>query len=198
MLTRLILETLEKTYRRRLRNLLLIPGMAFLCFFLVMMGALFWVDNSWTLITDSDPATMTQMGLLLDGGLDSGACQALDQDGDGVIPIAGGALIRGNGDRDDNKEEAYLIRRLPAVIVEPETGSMGSGFNDRRMVKAYKDFGHLKVMPEAEAAAVKLLGLFINQRLSVYIADSLCLFNKNINTSGGKYAIKTKDGWILF
>jgi len=42
----------------------MVPLMALLCFALVMMGTLFWVDNTWALITDDDPAIMIDLSQL--------------------------------------------------------------------------------------------------------------------------------------
>lgn len=132
----------------------MVPLVALLCFSLVMMGALVWIDNSWALITDNDPATMTRLDLLQGGGLDSLTCQALDQDGDGVIPFPGGYLIRGNGGLDDNKEEPFIVEGFSGIIIKPQPFKAVTNFRDRRTVVAYKDFGHLKLMPLAEAIYV--------------------------------------------
>lgn len=81
----------------------------FMSLSLVMMGCLFWVDNSWAVILDNDPGTFVDISIYLDGGLGNSGDPALGEDGDGVIPVVVGALVHGNGDQDDNKEEAFLL-----------------------------------------------------------------------------------------
>ncbi|MDL2260253.1 hypothetical protein LJB99_05200, partial [Deltaproteobacteria bacterium OttesenSCG-928-K17] len=79
--------------------------------------------------------------------------QALDPDGDGVIPLAGGYLIRGNGNQDDNREEAFFFQSPAGIMAAmPPIIQAATNFRERRIVAAYKDFGHLKVMPAADAA----------------------------------------------
>ena len=122
----------------------------FLCCSLIAMGTLFWVDNSWALITDHDPLTAVNIGPYLDDCVDEEPEIKADQDGDGVIPIAGGLLIRGNGDRDDNRGEEFKIVRCLSGSATTETTAAVSNFKERRTVAAYKDFGHLKVMPAGD------------------------------------------------
>ena len=144
------------TYKRR--RGFTIPLVALLCLSLVKMGGMFWVNNTWAVVPDSDPTTVTQISMLLGGGLYDGQETELDEDGDGVIPIAGGVLVRGNGNQDDNREEAVPLRRLTGVLIEPHTSKSVTNFNDRRTVVAYKDFGHLKVMPAADSSIINLEG----------------------------------------
>jgi len=143
-----------RTYWRRLRNHLLIPLVAFLCLSLVSTGCLFWVDNSWAYVRGGESESLVQVDLL-DGGLDYDEIQEFDPDGDGIIPVAGGYLIRGNGDRDDNREEPFVLSRLAGEIVRPRTFKAVTSFGERRTVAAYKDFGHLKVMPAGDGNLVK-------------------------------------------
>ena len=120
-----------------------------------MMGSLFWAGNSWALITDADPNTKTQIDLLLNGRLERGAQPELDQDGNGVIPIAGGMLVHGNGDQDDNRDDPVPLRRVGGgLVIQPYALKAATNFNERRTALAYKDFGHLKVMPAADFSVV--------------------------------------------
>ncbi|UQZ88847.1 hypothetical protein C4J81_06390 [Deltaproteobacteria bacterium Smac51] len=112
-----------------------------------MMGTLFWIDNSWALIFDDDPYTQINISSYydLDGNDDSRA--ELEADDDGIVPVTGGILVQGNGDQDDNRDEPFSITKRPSRVVSVKSTSIYSDFRERRMVKAYRDFGHLKVMP---------------------------------------------------
>lgn len=129
-----------------------------MCLSLVKMGVIFWVGNTWALIPDNDPTTPTQVSMLFDGRLHNSHQAELDKDGDGVIPIAGGMLVRGNGDQDDNKEDPIQLRRVSVTVVQPYITKAATNFRDRRTVVAYKDFGHLKVMPAADFSVVSQNG----------------------------------------
>ena len=129
-----------------------------MCLSLVKMGVIFWVGNTWALIPDNDPTTPTQVSMLFDGRLHNSHQAELDKDGDGVIPIAGGMLVRGNGDQDDNKEDPIQLRRVSVTVVQPYITKAATNFRDRRTVVAYKDFGHLKVMPAADSSIINLEG----------------------------------------
>lgn len=131
------------------------------------MGSLFWVDNDWALIRVGPDGTLIQGGpatalaqpslfdLPLAGGLDHDEIQKLDPDGDGVIPLAGGYLLRGNGDQDDNREDVFFFRRLVDIPVasSPHIQTV-TNYGERRTALAYKDFGHLKVMPGADIVSI--------------------------------------------
>jgi hypothetical protein len=140
---------------------------------LISMGGLIWVDNSWALIPDGDPATSFDRSIfdIMAGQAD---CSDLDPDGDGQIPLTGGKLVKGNGDQDDNREEYFIFmplavvsgrgglwsvsanhhqnRQVPFVSpvskagTEPKLKPGPSGLTHCRITVAYKDFGHLKVM----------------------------------------------------
>lgn len=135
----------------------------------MMMGTLFWVSNSWALIMDDDPATRVDLAAYLHAGLADGHIQALDPGGDGRIPIAGGTLVRGNGDQDDNREERPLLHLVSAVVVPPRAAKAVSNFSERRTAVAYKDFGHLKIMPAGDNIDIeKRNQASCDRRLPVY------------------------------
>ena len=136
--------------RQNLTSFLLIPLM---CLSLVMMGGLLWVNNSWALILDNDANTSVNLGIFLGGHLNDDPSPELDDDDDGVVPVAGGTLFHGNGDQDDNKEEAFLLRVNCGSIVEPPENYQLFAYSERRLVLAYIDFGHLKVMPAGDGIA---------------------------------------------
>ena len=137
--------------RRHMRNFLRFSLVAFLSCSLIMMGSLFWIDNSWALIFDDDPQTMVDIVDYLDGDLDDDS--GLQDDDDGIVPITGGTLIRGNGDQDDNKEETFQLCRQVGRLIDYKTHSAMNGFEERYTTRSYKDFGHLKVMPVGDNIA---------------------------------------------
>lgn len=136
-----------KKLKRYIRKLMRLSIVTLLCFALIMMGGLFWIDNSWALIGDNDPTTKVELSLYTGGCLGDNSHTELDQDDNGVIPIAGGLLIYGNGDQDDNKNKAILIRTMAGAIVPLLPLRVVNSFTTHRLVAAYYDFGHLKVMP---------------------------------------------------
>ena len=123
---------------------------ALLCLSLVNMGTLFWVNNSWALVLDNDPTSMVNLAAFFDGGGSDAKCAELDDDNDGLVPVAGGVLVRGNGDRDDHKEEPFTIPLHVADAVVPLFYLFSAKAAYRCMAVSYKDFGHLKLMPEAD------------------------------------------------
>ena len=150
---------------------------ALLCCSLVAMGTLFWVDNSWALILDSDSATVVNIEPFLDDCVDGLPGIEEDEAEDGVIPIAGGYLISGNGDRDDNKGEEFTIVRRCSGVVTTENRPAFSTFNERRTVAAYKDFGHLKVMPLAsDISSTQITSLSTSAKGPPCIAGGLSLY----------------------
>ena len=153
-------ETVEYLKRGlgRFYSLLLV---ALLCLSLVSMGGLFWVNNSWALVLDNDPTTMVNLAAFFDGSGSDAKCAELDDDNDGRVPVAGGVLVRGNGDRDDHKEEPLIIPRHMAAAAAPGFGRIPARALYRPMVMSYKDFGHLKVMPEAEFNADEITETFV-------------------------------------
>jgi len=61
----------------------------------------------------------------------------LDEDGDGVVPVAGGILFHGNGDQDDNKEEAVLLLvNCGSIVDQPESCSFFT-YSERRLIPAF-------------------------------------------------------------
>lgn len=114
-----------------------------------MMGGLMWVDNTWAYIGGGQTEDAIPLESLLDG-LDYEEIQQFDADGDGMIPLAGGVLLRCNGDQDDNKEERVIIQLLAGETVSPFFSKSATNYDERRTVTAYKDFGHLKVMPASD------------------------------------------------
>lgn len=116
---------------------------------LIFMGGLIWIDNSWAIIPDGDPATSFESSVplaVMTGEID---CDDLDPDGDGQIPLAGGTLLQGNGDQDDNKTEPWRIIYRLGEIIELRPYSAPVVFREHRVVSSYLDFGHLKVFPDA-------------------------------------------------
>lgn len=167
-----------KYCRRSLRAWLQIALVMLLCLSLGLMGTLFWVDNSWALIADSDPATQVQLSLLLRVDFGDLPDQLADEDGDGVLPIAGGFLVRGNGDQDDNREEAFFPQRpVGALSPPPAFRAAVDSFGERRTVAAYMDFGHLKVMPAAEALIFNDEYFSKPKAAPLYDAGGLWFFN---------------------
>gem|GEM_PF-2707112 len=163
-----------KKYQRLGKNILLILLEVFLCLSLVMTGSLFWINNSYAVIPDNDPTTMIDLGQLLGegsggGGPGGSVPSMLGLSDDGVIPVAGGVLVSGNGDLDDNKEEPFILKDLCKEIIWRQTYAKAvASFRERRTVTAYKDFGHLKVIPAAWGYYFNTIEPFIDQRLPVY------------------------------
>jgi len=110
---------------------------------LIWVGCLVWIDNSLAIIPDNDPRT----SFLLEGGSAARAKPAQLHQAGPVSDSGGGALVvRGNGDRDDNREEAFYFQAAAGLRVPAEYRSAVSGFKQLRTAVAYKDFGHLKIM----------------------------------------------------
>lgn len=121
---------------------------------LISMGGLIWVDNSWAIFPDDDPSTSFDSSLLF--GIMTGEvdCDDLDPDGDGQIPLAGGTLLRGNGDQDDNKSDPLRLLVRTGAIVTPNHYYAPIKKWDYRATKSYLDFGHLKVFPDAPISVI--------------------------------------------
>ena len=128
--------------------------MAFLCCSLVMMGTLFWVDNSWAFFPDNDPTTTVDISILITGQAGDDFASELDPDGNGQIPLSGGKLLRGNGDRDDNRQEPIVIICGTGELVAPNSSEAQAFFQSHREVKSYLDFGHLKIFPDVQVAII--------------------------------------------
>ena len=108
-----------------------------------------WIGNSWAVLPDGDPGTSLDSSILFEILSDKIDCEDLDPDGDGQIPLAGGKLLRGNGDQDDNRSEPWRIVYRPGALISWVYFSAPAKMRDHGAVKSYLDFGHLKVFPEA-------------------------------------------------
>lgn len=146
---------------------------------LVLMGGLIWIDNSWALFPDNDPATSFESSILFKittGELD---CDDLDPDGDGQIPLAGGKLMKGNGDQDDNKPEPLRIVYRLGAIIPANRPSVPLKRWDCQAVRSYLDFGHLKVFPDASVFLIisEKYNDEAKKAVAYYLRGSLLLFN---------------------
>ena len=117
---------------------------------LVSMGGMLWINNSWAFFPDDDPATKANISFSLDGQAGDDFDSKFDPDGDGQIPLAGGKLIKGNGDQDDNKEREFILCRRFDRVIEFKPHPTRNSFATRRVTMSYKDFGHLKVRPAGD------------------------------------------------
>lgn len=127
---------------------------------LIQVGCLVWIDNCVAVIPDDDPRTVVTVQLFK--GFESGRVRAsqikaVDQD---VDSFSAQALVHGNGDQDDNREESFFFKPRAAVTIRLECRSAVSSFNQRRTAVAYKDFGHLKIMSAGGDIANTLLKSF--------------------------------------
>ena len=106
---------------------LLVTAVAFA---LISVGSLIWIDNSVAVIPDNDPTTFVQLELI-DGieGNEDGSAEWQDDDHDWKDPLHGQMVVRGNGDRDDNKEESYFLRRYVGQVIKPEYKECASSFD---------------------------------------------------------------------
>ena len=143
---------------------------------MIQTGAWFWVDGFRALRPDHGSDTMLNIEQAYDestGSYDNSIEAGLEG---GVIPIEGGFIIYGNGDLDDNREKPFVLKRWVGVALLPQmpAGAV-SNFEERRSTAAYKDFGHLKVMPVADGAA------FNNYSWSSFERKAACL------VAGGLY-----------
>ena len=107
---------------------------------MIQTGAWFWLDGFRAVRPDHDPATELHLE------------QVLDEDtwGDDDS-IEGGFIIYGNGNSDDDREKAFVLKRWAGAPISPQAPARAvSNFGERRTTSAYNDFGHLKVMPAAD------------------------------------------------
>lgn len=188
---------------------------------LILMGGLIWVNNTWAVLPDDDPATpfsVTVLYAAMTGAVD---CSALGHDGDGQIPIDGGKLLKGNGDQDDNREESFAFpplaasgrmgwsvsanynqsRQTPLVASVSKVGTdqklrpRPSGFIQRRLAATYKDFGHLKLMSAEGGNSDIFASVFIHKEGHLYIMGGLscCCGHMQMISS---YVLGTVDSLI--
>lgn len=122
-------------------------GLLVLCLVaaLIFTGSVIWIGNDLALIPDNDPRTRFTLETL-DGPASKRKppqfhCEGRADDSGGRT-----MMVRGNGDQDDNREEAFLIKPWAAETVAPPAASSADNFKERRTAVSYKDFGHLKVM----------------------------------------------------
>lgn len=115
---------------------------------LVWNGCLIWIDNSIAVIPFTGPVFHLDL---------TGNCPCTDQ-GDGLCemgrppsPLAGALLLRGNGDLDDNRSEVFSYPSIFSRIKTDHPPAAVTDFDERQTTAAYRDFGHLKVMPDGES-----------------------------------------------
>lgn len=157
-----------------LRQGLLWGVVLFISCSLVFMGGLIWIDNSWAIIPDDDPATSFDSSLLrdiLDGGDD---LDERDADGDGQIPVPGGKLVRGNGDQDDNRQEPLRIVYRPGALIVQNHSPVPAKMWTHRTLKSYLDFGHLKVMPNGDFKSSIFIACYTGGPCSLHGSPVLC------------------------
>lgn len=114
--------------------------------------------NSWAYIRNGVSNASIKIKLYdlpLKDGLDHDELKASDVDGNGIIPLADGILIRSNGDQEDNKEEIFIFISLAGRMIKVQVLKAISSFLERRTVTAYRDFGRLKVMPAIDFIVVE-------------------------------------------
>ena len=94
----------------------------------------------------------------------------------GQAPDSGGGalVVRGNGDRDDNREESFYFQAAARLRVPAEYRSAVSGFNQCRTAVAYKDLGHLKIMSAEGGNSDIFTSVFIYKEGWPCIAGGLC------------------------
>lgn len=132
-------QTLRQTF-----SLLLVLTVAIS---VICMGGILWVNNSWAVVPDDDPSTYFDISVFFDDLDGKSDLPDMDSDGDGQIPLAGGKLLKGNGDQDDNKHEPILLGINCGSIVDHPDSIFLRICSATNVVQSYVDFGHLKVMP---------------------------------------------------
>jgi hypothetical protein len=122
---------------------------------LIWMGCLIWMNNSLALIPDNDPRTNINIEMMV--GFDSGkADHQWHQAGHSPDSSGGVLCARGNGNRDDNRERSFVFQPPLGEEIVLAPINVETGFDQRRTVAAYKDFGHLKVMPADDAGTIEM------------------------------------------
>ncbi len=116
---------------------------------LIAAGGLTWLDNSRAYIPFGHPGVKLELTAVIGPGLGS-ADDNLYEAGKRPDSHPGALLVRGNGGLDDNREQSFQIRLSAGELGVDSPPAPVSGFAERRTVRAYKDFGHLRVMPAAE------------------------------------------------
>ena len=135
---------------------------------LINVGCLLWFGNSRAVVPDNNPATVTQLELIDDiEGNEGRAAEWRDDDYDRAGPLQAQMIVRGNGNQDDNRESSFFLRRHAGPVINTECKDSASSFNERRTVAAYRDFGHLKVMPAASFISENSFSAFA-ERLPMY------------------------------
>lgn len=117
------------------------------CCSLITVGSLVWIDNSVALIPDGNTATQSRVKSLV--GLNHPSLyDELITISEQTQPSSGDALLAGNGDLDDNREESFVFRTLVSLIAKLFAPLASSNFRERYTAKSYIDFGLLRLMPE--------------------------------------------------
>lgn len=136
---------------------------------LVWVGGLVWVGNAVAVIPDSDPTTFVALEQI--DGLDNGGPADHNlYDDDQVPDTLDGLFVLGNGGQDDNREKPFQLRPAFGRNVAAKATAAVSSYHERRTARAYKDFGHLKVMSANDAASnsFAFASLMITPRPPVY------------------------------
>ena len=116
-----------------------------IAFALIFVGSLIWINNSVAIIPDNDPLTFIRLEIIAAA---EPQFQAADHDWEDLAENQ--IVVRGNGDRDDNREQPFVLSLVEFDIVPIIPIPATISFADSRMVVAYWKFGHLKIMPAAE------------------------------------------------
>lgn len=162
-------RTGHRTVKLLRRSLLWLAVLVMSCS-LISMGGLIWINNSWAVFPDDDPATSFDFSLILETLNGQADFSAIDVDGDGQIPVPGGKLLKGNGTRDDNKHDPIVIVSRPGEIITPNPFNALVVFRVHRAVSSYLDFGHLKVFPDA------ILPLIIAENITYYSLKATTIY----------------------
>ncbi|UQZ88095.1 hypothetical protein C4J81_02260 [Deltaproteobacteria bacterium Smac51] len=131
---------------------------------MIHSGSLIWIDNSTAFMAKKSSGAMCDYDLFADlpGDLSD---QELYQAGHTPEATKGLIIIRGNGNADDNREDADIHNLFITMTSPPKTMKSSGQFKNRRTVVSYIDFGCLKVMPALKETCIVLCGLY--QQLKV-------------------------------
>lgn len=137
------LKSIKNTLRPGL-NLLLI---LLVCCSLINFVGLIWVSDTWALVPDNDPDTVTVMPVPAAVERAGDLALALDPDGDGRVHLNGGTLILSGCFQAFINSGDGFIGHMACWVPQPKLNSTVPALNSPSFVKAYKDFGHLRIMP---------------------------------------------------
>jgi len=115
---------------------------------LISFGGLIQISDTWVLVHDNDPHTETDLSFLIEiENLDDLGSE-LDPDGDGRIPLNGGTLILTPGFQAKVEQTAPFVNRTVSWSLPSEFCPPSKTLHSHLSVKAYKDFGHLRIIPD--------------------------------------------------